>query len=131
MGQDLYAFLIHVTHMIEVTRDRVCIIYSFMRDDVNVNVGVVIFSAMRKMRFQGTRHYGFGGLLTRFLWEHGVEEKDSDYRPTINTSLLDLSRTKGSSPYGNTLTMPERQAQNDEIIAFMYRLQMLQLRIGR
>lgn len=121
----IYTCLIHETHLTEVTRDRVCLIYALMRNDVNVNMGPVIFSAMRKMQFQGTHRYGFGGLLTRFLQEHGVEEEDVDYRPAVNTRPLDLSRTKGSVPYGTTLTMPERQALNNEITTLMYELQIL------
>lgn len=47
----IYHCLIHGTHMTDVTSDRVCPIYALMRDDVDVNVGVVIFLVMRKGHF--------------------------------------------------------------------------------
>lgn len=34
--------------MYEVTCDRVCLIYSLIRDDVDLNVGTVIFAAMKR-----------------------------------------------------------------------------------
>lgn len=37
--------------MTDVTRHRVCHIYNLIRDDVDVNVGVVIFLGTRKTRF--------------------------------------------------------------------------------
>lgn len=64
--------------MIEVTRDRVCIIYSLMREDIELNVDAIIFSTMRKDTFLGVRRYGFGGLLTRFLQQHGVPKEEMD-----------------------------------------------------
>lgn len=45
------ACLFHKTYLTEVTRDRVCLISALMHDNVNVNMGAVIFSAMRKVRF--------------------------------------------------------------------------------
>ncbi|XP_016577508.2 uncharacterized protein LOC107875339 isoform X2 [Capsicum annuum] len=126
----IYACLVHGTHMTAVTRDRVCIIYALMREDIELNVGAIIFSAMRKARLLGGRRYGFGGLLTRFLRQQGVPEEDVDYKPPVNLRPLDFSRTKGPASYGVTLTMPERQARNDEITARMYGLTMLQLKIG-
>lgn len=55
----IYTCLIHGTHMTEVTRHRVCIIYSLMNDEVNMNVGVVIFTAMKKARSHVMCRYGF------------------------------------------------------------------------
>lgn len=126
----IYDCLVHKMHLTEVTHYRVCLIYDPMHYDVDVNVGVVIFSGLRKSRLQGTCQYGFGGLLTQFLWEHGVEEEDIDYKLAVNTRPLDLCCTKGSAPYGGTMTILERQDQNDEITSRMYRLQILQLQIS-
>lgn len=52
-----------------------------------------------------------------------------DYKPPAVLRPLDFSRTKGPSPYGVTLTMPERQDRNDEITSRMYGLTMLQIKI--
>ncbi|KAF3634172.1 hypothetical protein FXO37_26625 [Capsicum annuum] len=76
-------------------------VVTFTAHTLNDLLGVIIFSILRKARFQGG---------------HGP---------------LDISHTKGSATYGSTLTMLERQAWTDEITAWMYGLQMLQLWIGR
>lgn len=55
-------------------------------------------------------------------------EEALDYSPVVDTYSIDTSRTKGLTVAQRpVLTMPEHQAQNDEIIARMYGLQMLQL----
>lgn len=61
--------------MTEVTRDRVCLIYALMCNDVDVNVGVVIFSTMKKMCYHEERQNSFGGLLIRFLGGTGWRKK--------------------------------------------------------
>ncbi|PHU30769.1 hypothetical protein BC332_02862 [Capsicum chinense] len=73
----------------------------------------------------GLMSYGFGGLLTQFLWEKGVPEQDVDYKPLVTPKMLDFSQTKGPAPYGATLTMPKHQTQNNKIAARMYGLTML------
>ncbi|PHU22866.1 hypothetical protein BC332_07973 [Capsicum chinense] len=83
-------------HMMEVTRDRVCLIYSWIRDDVDMNMGAIIFS---------------GG---------------NNYLSPVGDRPLDISRTKGPSPHGVNLTMPECNARTDKITTRMYRLTMLQ-----
>lgn len=35
--------------MADVTRDRVCFIYSLMHNDIDINVGAAIFSMMKKL----------------------------------------------------------------------------------
>lgn len=96
-----------------------------MFDDVDVNVGAVIFLAMKKARLHSDSRYGFEGLLTKFLWDQGVDEEDLDYRLPVITSPVDVSRTKGDPAYGAALNLLEHQAQNVEIAAWMYGLQML------
>lgn len=64
----IYAFLIHEMHMTKMMRDRACIIYALICKDIELNIGAIIFSVMRKSRFLGGHQYGFSGLVTRFLW---------------------------------------------------------------
>lgn len=71
--------------MNKVTCDRICLIYSLICDDIDLNIGVVIFWAMRKARLYIGCSYGFGGLLTQFIKVHGVEEEHLDYRSEVNT----------------------------------------------
>lgn len=50
-GKIIYHYLIQVKDMTDVTHDRVCLIYTLMQDGIEINVGVVIFSAMNKTRY--------------------------------------------------------------------------------
>lgn len=68
-----------------MTYDRVCLIYDLIHDDMDSNVGDVVFSAMRKARFNIGHKYGFGGLLMWFFKEHDIEEEDLIYRKIMNT----------------------------------------------
>lgn len=97
---------------------------------MDLNVSAIIFSALRKAKYLEGRRYGFGGQLTRFLKKQGVPEKEVYYRPPVCHSPLDFSRTKVPTLRGVNLTMPEHQAQNNEIIARIYALTMFQLKIG-
>lgn len=127
----IYTYLVHGTQMTKVTRDRVCLIFALMRDDINVNVGVVIFMAMRKARFSAGHGYGFGGLLIQVLSDLIVEEEDLYYRLGVDTHPVYISITKGvTGIHGPILTMPVCQDRNNEITAQVYGLHMLQLRIG-
>lgn len=67
MGKNYLACLLLATHMTNVTRDMICLIYDLMRDNVDVNVESVILSGMKKARLNLEHKYGFGGLVTRFL----------------------------------------------------------------
>lgn len=112
--------------MTDVMRDKLCIIYALMHDDININIGAVIFSTMKKVHYYQLCRYRFGCLLTRFLRNHSVEEESLNYRPVVDTRTVDVSRTKGLTvAHGPLLTRPKCQACNDEIIAGMYRLQIL------
>lgn len=112
--------------MTDVTHDRVCLIYALISDYIDRNVGVVIFSAMKKASYHQGRRYRFGGLLTRFLRDCGVEEEALDYKPAMDTHHVDMSRTKGLMvTHGPVLTMPEHHARNDKITSQIYGLQLL------
>lgn len=63
-------------HMIDVTRDRVFLIYALMRDNIEINTGIMILSAMKAAHYHQGCRYGFSGLLTRFLRDQAVNEED-------------------------------------------------------
>lgn len=42
-GYIVYYFLIQGKHITEVTYDRVCLIYALICDDIEINVGYMIF----------------------------------------------------------------------------------------
>lgn len=44
----IYACLVHDTHLTEVTRDRVCLIYALMWDNIDLNVNAIIFFCNEK-----------------------------------------------------------------------------------
>lgn len=108
----IYHYFIQKTHIVDVMCKRVCLINSLICDDIEVNIGAVIFLMMRKMCFYQGHRYGFGGLLTRFLMDHGVKEEVLDYRLVVDTNPIDVSHTKGITvTHGTVLTMPKRQAE--------------------
>lgn len=41
--------------MTDVRRDRACLIYDLMNDDIDTNVGAIIFSTMKKERYHEGR----------------------------------------------------------------------------
>lgn len=47
----IYHYLIQENHMTDVMHDRACLIYDLMLDDVDMNLGVVIFLAMKKLLY--------------------------------------------------------------------------------
>lgn len=96
--------------MTEVSRDRFYLIYALMCEDIEVNVGVVFFLAIKKARSHVVCRYGFGGLLTQFIKGEGVDKEDLDYRPSVNMRPVYISLTKGIvGSQGPILTIPERQ----------------------
>lgn len=94
--------------MTNMIYDRV--FFTLIQDDVEVNIGNVNFSSMKKTWLNSDHRYGFGGLLTRFLCKKGIEEEFMDYMPLVSTKPIDISLTKGSDAYCLTLTMPKRQS---------------------
>ncbi|XP_047266679.1 uncharacterized protein LOC124897641 [Capsicum annuum] len=113
----IYTCLLQSTHMTNVTHDRVCLIYALMRDDIDLNIGSIIFTGMNKAWLNPEHRYGFGGVITRFLRNEGVPEEDADFRPPIILKPLAISRTKGTDAYGLNLTMPEQLNRIEETVA--------------
>lgn len=102
-----------------------------MQDDIDINVGIVILSAMRKESYNEGYIYGFSGLLTRFLKGHDVEEEAIYYRLVVDMRSINVTRTcKLDMAHRIVLTLPELHARNDEIAIHMYGLLMLQLIVG-
>uniref|UniRef100_M1DGA3 Putative plant transposon protein domain-containing protein n=1 Tax=Solanum tuberosum TaxID=4113 RepID=M1DGA3_SOLTU len=71
-------FLIHRLHYTDITRDRVCLVYALMTP-TELNIGVVLKSAMRKARVHKGYIYSFGGIITRLCRAEGVPEEILDY----------------------------------------------------
>lgn len=72
-------------HFSEVTRDRVCLVYALM-SGMELNVGSVVKSAMRKARTHKGRRYAFGGIITKLCLCAGVPTDDFNYCPHIEAS---------------------------------------------
>lgn len=61
-----------------------------MHNDIEINIGQVILSAMKKARYQQGHNYGFEGMLTRFLRRHRVDEVELDYKLDVFTRSIDI-----------------------------------------
>lgn len=107
-GKMVNHFLIKGKHITDITRDRVCLIYSLIHDDININVGAFIFSIMKKARYHEGCRYGFGGLLTKFLRKDRVEEEDLDYKVVVFMRSINVMRVRSlAMAHGSILTMFE------------------------
>lgn len=112
--------------MKEVTRDWVCLIHALMCNDFEINVGQMIFSAMKKTRYHEGYRYDFGGLLTKFLRRHTVEEEELDCNSVMDAYPIDVTKARSTTgSHGPILTMSEHKAQADDITARMNGLPML------
>ncbi|MCD7463957.1 hypothetical protein HAX54_051769 [Datura stramonium] len=58
-----------------------------------INVGVIIKNVLRREREKKGQSFGFGGLLTRFLRGHDIEEEEADYRPIYDPRRIDVTKT--------------------------------------
>lgn len=95
----------------DVKHDRVCLIYSLIRDEIDINAGAVIFFTMKKLHYHQECKYSFGSLLTRILRNYEVEEEELDYRSVVDTRSKEVSSTKElDGAHGPVLTMPDYQA---------------------
>lgn len=86
----------------------------------------MIISIIKKTRYHQGHRYGFSGLLKWFLKGYVVEEKALDYIPLLDTRIVDVTQTQDLDiAHRIMLTLPKRHAQDDEIIAHIYGLQIL------
>jgi hypothetical protein len=122
--------LIPGLHFTEVTRDRVCLVYAFMKG-IEINVGAVIKSTIRKSRVHRGRGYAFGGLITELCIRAGVPQEQCDYMPPLPSTLYDVTNIKAPDyTHGPVLTTQERAKRDDMITARMFGLEMLRHRTG-
>lgn len=80
--------------MMDVTRDKVCLIYTLIHNDIDINVGAMIFLVMNKAHYHQGHRYGFDGFVTRFLRNQVVEEEALDYRPVVDNHSVDCPRLR-------------------------------------
>lgn len=59
-----------------------------------INMGQVIFSAMMKECCIEGHKYEFKGLLTQYLRRHRVEKGELDYRPMVDSSLINVTTSR-------------------------------------
>ncbi|MCE3052381.1 hypothetical protein HAX54_052461, partial [Datura stramonium] len=76
-----------------VTRERECLFYELMTG-MPTNMGVIIKNVLKRARVKKGQNFGFGGLLTRFLRRHDIEEKEADYRLVYDPREIDVTKTK-------------------------------------
>ncbi|KAH0757937.1 hypothetical protein KY290_021430 [Solanum tuberosum] len=90
---------------------------------------------MMKFRNNLRWRFYYGGLITRFLRIESIEEKAVDmtvaYHPNLTGKLVDVTRTKAlDTSHGHVLSAQERHARDDSVMARMFGMAKLQLRIG-
>ncbi|KAG5599415.1 hypothetical protein H5410_030785 [Solanum commersonii] len=83
---------------------------------IELNIGAVLKSAMRKARVHKEYMYSFGGIITRLCRAKGVPEESLDYMSPLFPTLVDITNTKGPD---------NDQICDDLIMAQMYGLEML------
>lgn len=92
----------------EVTYDRICLVYAFITR-IELKIGVVLKSKMRKPRAHKGRRYTFGGLITKLCHNVGVATEEYDYFPHIKTPTYMVKNVQGPEMVtGTILTTVER-----------------------
>ncbi|KAH0729728.1 hypothetical protein KY290_000857 [Solanum tuberosum] len=123
-------YLIPSLYYIDITRDRVCLVYALMTG-MELNIGAIIKSSMRKDRVHKGNRYAFGGLITKMCRVAGVPEENVDYMAPLYPALVDITYTKGpDTDFNPTLTTAERHMRDELIMARMYGLEMLRHKTG-
>ncbi|KAG5581986.1 hypothetical protein H5410_052613, partial [Solanum commersonii] len=84
---------------------------------------------------QVAKGFCYGGLITHFLRAEGIEEEALDmtvaYHSNLMGKLVDVTCTKTLDTYhGHVLSAQERQARDDSVMARMFGMKELQMRIG-
>lgn len=89
----------------DITRDRVCLLYSLMTE-IELNIGSIIKYAMRKARVHKGHMYTFVGLITKMCRRAGVPEENLDYIASLYPAVVNVTWTKGpDTNLGPTLTI--------------------------
>ncbi|MCD7465725.1 hypothetical protein HAX54_001813 [Datura stramonium] len=93
--------------------------------------GVLIKNVLRRARVKKDQNIGFGGLLTRFLRGHDIEEEEVDYKPFYDPRGIDVTKTKEAEGInGPFLSVNEHNAQSDNMLSHLYSMPMFQLRMN-
>ncbi|KAG5606880.1 hypothetical protein H5410_028372 [Solanum commersonii] len=126
--------LLLAKHLTEVIRDRVVLLYMMIKG-MPINVGAILRQSMMKFRNNMRRRFCYRGLITHFLKVEGIKEGTVDmtvaYHPDLTGELVDVTRTKAlDSSHGPVLSAPKRQPRDDSVMAKMFGIAKLQLRIG-
>ncbi|KAH0669773.1 hypothetical protein KY285_023928 [Solanum tuberosum] len=127
--------LLPAKHLIEVTRDRVVLVYMLMKG-IPINIGAILRQNMMKFRNNLRWRFCYGGLITRFLRDEGIEQETMDmtvaYHPDLTGKLVDVIRSKVlDTSHRHVLSAQERQSRDDSVMARMFGMAELQQRIGR
>uniref|UniRef100_M1DNY0 Uncharacterized protein n=1 Tax=Solanum tuberosum TaxID=4113 RepID=M1DNY0_SOLTU len=100
-----------------------------------INVGEILWQNMMKLKNNLRWRFCYGGLITCFLRAEGIEKEAVDitvaYHLDLMGKIVDVTRTKAlDTSHGPVLSAQERQARDDSIMAKMFGMAELQLRIG-
>ncbi|KAG5590020.1 hypothetical protein H5410_040534 [Solanum commersonii] len=125
--------LLPAKHLTEVTMDMVALFYMLMKG-MPINIGAILRQNMMKFRNNLRWRFCYGGLITHFLRAEGIEEETVDmtvsYHPDLTGKLVDVTRKKAlDTSYGPVLSAQERQACDDSVMARIFSMAELQLRI--
>ncbi|MCD7468478.1 hypothetical protein HAX54_006725 [Datura stramonium] len=88
----IYACLVPGKHVTHFTYERECLFYALMTW-MPINVEAIIKDVLRRARVKNGQRFGFGGLLTRFLKGHQIEEKVVYFRPRYDPKRIDVTNT--------------------------------------
>ncbi|KAH0712076.1 hypothetical protein KY289_008035 [Solanum tuberosum] len=128
----LYRDIRHTLYGVDSTARL--LVYMLMKG-MHINVGAIQRQNMMKFRTNLRWRFCYGGLITRFLRAEGIEEETMDmtvaYHPNLTSKLVDVTRTKAlDTSHGHILSAQEKQAHDDSVMARMFGMAELQLRIG-
>ncbi|KAH0757758.1 hypothetical protein KY290_021251 [Solanum tuberosum] len=107
------------------------------RDIRHTLYGVESTARQNIMKFRNNLRWRFcyGGLITHFLRAEGIEEEAVDltvaFHPDLTGKIVDVKRTKAlDTSHGLILLAQELQFRDDSVMARMFGMAELQLRIG-
>ncbi|KAG5600906.1 hypothetical protein H5410_032276 [Solanum commersonii] len=129
----VYSVLLPAKHLTKVTMNRVVLVYMLMKG-LPINVGAILRQNMMKFRNNLRWNFYYGGLITRFLRARGIEEEVIDltitFHPNLTGKLVDVTKTKAlNTSHRSVLSAQERQPRDDSVMARMFGMAELQLRI--
>ncbi|KAG5612368.1 hypothetical protein H5410_023649, partial [Solanum commersonii] len=79
--------LLPAKHLIDVTRDRVVLVYMLMKG-MPINVGAILRQNMMKFKNNLRWRFCYGGLITYFLRAEGIEEETMDMTVAYHPNLM-------------------------------------------